>query len=132
MAAMGTPEQAMHAPEVKVRGPSQRLAWALWIVGTEEHMLAIGALGVLVEGASSLACSVREGRGPSPRDIGESWAPAYPLKRASTDSGTCSRANSAEQPSRFRCLRLAARARSSIGRRAFCRCLQGGSRQFAR
>jgi hypothetical protein len=44
MAAMGTPEPAMHAPVVEVRGPSQRLAWALWIVGS-----VIGAaLGALV------------------------------------------------------------------------------------
>jgi hypothetical protein len=32
MTAMGTPEQAMRAPVVEVRGPNQRLAWALWIV----------------------------------------------------------------------------------------------------
>jgi hypothetical protein len=32
MAAMGTPEQAMRAPVVGVRGPNQRLAWALWIL----------------------------------------------------------------------------------------------------
>jgi hypothetical protein len=32
MAAMGTPEQAMRAPVVEVRGPNQRLAWALWIL----------------------------------------------------------------------------------------------------
>ena len=34
MAAMATPEQAMHRPTVEVRGPNQRLAWALWIAVT--------------------------------------------------------------------------------------------------
>jgi hypothetical protein len=34
MAAMGTPEQALHRPVVEIRGPSQPLAWALWIAGT--------------------------------------------------------------------------------------------------
>src|ERR1700682_441048 len=29
---MGTPDQAMHRRVVEVRGPSQRLAWALWII----------------------------------------------------------------------------------------------------
>jgi hypothetical protein len=32
MAAMGTPEPAMHRPVVEIRGPNQRMAWALWIV----------------------------------------------------------------------------------------------------
>ncbi len=34
MTAMGTPEQAMRAPVVEVRGASQRMAWALWIAVT--------------------------------------------------------------------------------------------------
>jgi hypothetical protein len=34
MAAMATPEQAMHRPLVEVRRPNQRLAWALWIAVT--------------------------------------------------------------------------------------------------
>jgi len=34
MAAMATPEQSMHAPVVEVRGTSQLMAWALWIVVT--------------------------------------------------------------------------------------------------
>lgn len=34
MTAMGTPEQAMRAPVVEVRGTSQRTAWALWIAVT--------------------------------------------------------------------------------------------------
>jgi hypothetical protein len=34
MAAMGTPEQALHRPVVEIRGPRQRLAWALWIAVT--------------------------------------------------------------------------------------------------
>jgi hypothetical protein len=34
MAAMATPDQAMRPPVVDVPGPSQRLAWALWIIGT--------------------------------------------------------------------------------------------------
>src|ERR1700682_4731093 len=29
---MGTPDQAMHRPVVEVHGPSQRMAWALWII----------------------------------------------------------------------------------------------------
>jgi hypothetical protein len=29
---MGTPEQAMHRPVVEVHGPSQRMAWVLWII----------------------------------------------------------------------------------------------------
>jgi hypothetical protein len=32
MTAMATPEQAMRPPVVRVHGPSQRLAWVLWIV----------------------------------------------------------------------------------------------------
>ena len=32
MAAMGTPEQAMHRHVVEIRGRSQRLAWFLWIL----------------------------------------------------------------------------------------------------
>jgi hypothetical protein len=32
MAAMGAGEQAMQRPVVEVRGPNQRMAWALWIV----------------------------------------------------------------------------------------------------
>ena len=32
MAAMGMPEPTMRQPVVEVRGPSQRMAWALWIV----------------------------------------------------------------------------------------------------
>jgi hypothetical protein len=32
MAAMGTPEPAMHRPVVEIRGPNQRMAWAVWIV----------------------------------------------------------------------------------------------------
>jgi hypothetical protein len=31
---MGTPEQAMHLPAVELRGPSHRMAWALWIIGS--------------------------------------------------------------------------------------------------
>jgi hypothetical protein len=31
---MATPEQAMRRPIVEVRGPNQRLAWALWIIVT--------------------------------------------------------------------------------------------------
>lgn len=34
MAAMGTPEPAMHRPVVEIRGPSQPMAWALWIIVT--------------------------------------------------------------------------------------------------
>src|ERR1700693_4017540 len=34
MAAMGTPEQAMQRPVVEIRGPNQRMAWALWILVT--------------------------------------------------------------------------------------------------
>jgi hypothetical protein len=34
MTAMATPEQAMRRPIVEVRGPNQRLAWALWIIVT--------------------------------------------------------------------------------------------------
>jgi hypothetical protein len=34
MTAMGTPEQAMHAPVVEVRRTGQRMAWALWIAVT--------------------------------------------------------------------------------------------------
>jgi hypothetical protein len=34
MTPMGTPEQAMRAPVVEVRGTSQRMAWALWIAVT--------------------------------------------------------------------------------------------------
>jgi hypothetical protein len=34
MAAMATPEQAMHRRLVEVRRPNQRLAWALWIAVT--------------------------------------------------------------------------------------------------
>ncbi len=44
MAAMPTPEQAMRPPVVEVRGLSQRLAWALWIIGT----VVGAALGALV------------------------------------------------------------------------------------
>jgi hypothetical protein len=32
MAAMGTPEPAMHRSVIEIRGPNQRTAWALWIV----------------------------------------------------------------------------------------------------
>jgi len=31
---MGTPEQAMHLPAVELRGPSHRMAWALWIIAS--------------------------------------------------------------------------------------------------
>jgi hypothetical protein len=34
MAAMGTPEQALHRPVVEIRGPRQRQVWALWIAVT--------------------------------------------------------------------------------------------------
>jgi hypothetical protein len=34
MAAMARPDQAMRRPIVEVRGPNQRLAWALWIIVT--------------------------------------------------------------------------------------------------
>ena len=34
MAAMATPEQAIHRPLFEVRRPNQRLAWALWIAVT--------------------------------------------------------------------------------------------------
>jgi len=34
MAAMATPEQAMHRPAFAVRRSNQRLAWALWIIVT--------------------------------------------------------------------------------------------------
>jgi hypothetical protein len=34
MAAMGTPEPATHRPVVEIRGPNQRMAWALWIAVT--------------------------------------------------------------------------------------------------
>ena len=34
MAAMATPQQAMRAPVIEVRGPNHRLAWAVWIIVT--------------------------------------------------------------------------------------------------
>jgi hypothetical protein len=34
MTAMATPGQAMRRPIVEVRGPNQRLAWALWVIVT--------------------------------------------------------------------------------------------------
>jgi hypothetical protein len=43
MAAMATPARAMPPQFVEVRGPNQRLAWALWIVGTVVGA-AVGAL----------------------------------------------------------------------------------------
>lgn len=67
MAAMATPEQAMRAPVVEVRGPSQRMAWALWIVVTvigavvgalaawQVRRLALGGSVSLVEALRYLA-----------------------------------------------------------------------------
>jgi hypothetical protein len=45
MAAMATSEQAMRAPVVEVRGPNQRLAWALWIVVSIVGAAIGGAVG---------------------------------------------------------------------------------------
>jgi len=64
MAAMAMPEQAMRAPVVEVRGPNQRMAWALWIIVTVVGAV-VGALAAWqvrrlgLGGSASLADAFR-------------------------------------------------------------------------
>ena len=54
---MGTPEQAMHRPVVEVRGPGQRMAWALWII--------VSVIGAVVAALSEWQVRTFLGSGPA-------------------------------------------------------------------
>jgi hypothetical protein len=64
MARMATPQQAKRQPVVEVRGPSQRMAWAVWIIVTVIGAV-VGALAVwqfrrlAIGGSPSLADTFR-------------------------------------------------------------------------
>jgi hypothetical protein len=64
MTAMGTPEPAMHRPVVEIRGPNQRMAWALWIVVS----ILGAAIGAIV--AWAMQSLVVLGAAPEQRLVG--------------------------------------------------------------
>jgi hypothetical protein len=57
MAAMGMPEEAMRRPVVELRGPSQRMAWAFWIIAS--------VLGAAIGGAIAWEIRSLVLRGPA-------------------------------------------------------------------